>query len=415
MAVLTSIGPSCWPIVSPRTATVSLVPIQLGLSWLDFSLWPQPLRSKSLLPPARAARKTAQQLNLNKTIPMKTYMFPLGLLSLWLGGTQCLAAAVQGEPTITERGPHHRVWSRQDVRTLPDGRAVTNVSSFVELGSGIHRWDAQAGQYVDASDLIEIAADGSGAFGRNAAYQVHFSPDANTAGAITLITPDGKTLKSHALSLAWFDSATGRSELFASIKDSIGELHAPNVVIYPDAFDGGPGFRADLRYTYRLDGFSQDIVILSQPPDLPPGYAPDTTRMEVWTEFIEAPGATLTQQPRLGMTDDTLDFGAMQTGAGRTFVLGDEPNPKRSAPVAKRWLIAEGRTFLVEAVRYLSVKPELDKLPAPQGQAALKLRNANAQLAANVVGDRAFPPAPKARAKNSAEKFRTAAIDSPRP
>lgn len=342
-------------------------------------------------------------------------MLPLGLLSLCLGGAQCLSAVVQGEPTVTERGPHHRVWSRQDVRTLPDGRAVTNVTSFVELGSGIHRWDAQASQYVDASDLIEIAADGSGAFGRNAAYQVHFSPNANTAGAITLITPDGKTLKSHALSLAWFDSATGRSELFASIKDSIGELHAPNIVIYPDAFDGEPGFRADIRYTYRLDGFSQDIVILNRPPDLPPGYAPDTTRMEVWTEFIEAPGATLTQQARAGMTDDTLNFGAMQTSAGRTFVLGDDTNPKRSATVAKKWLTAEGRTFLVEAVRYLSVKPELDKLPAPQGQAALKPRNANAQLAANVVGNRAFPPAPKARAKKPAEKFRTAAIGSPRP
>lgn len=342
---------------------------------------------------------------------MKTSTFPLGLLSLWLGGAPCLAAVVQGEPAITERGPHHRVWSRQDVRTLPDGRAVTNISSFVELGSGIHRWDAQAGQYVDASDAIEIAADGSGAFGRNAAHQAHFSPNANTAGAITVITPDGKTFKSHALSLAWFDSATGQSELFASIKDSIGELHAPNVVIYPDAFDGGPGFRADLRYTYRLDGFSQDIVILTQPPELPPGYAPDTTRMEVWTEIIEAPAAILTQQARAGMTDDILDFGAMQTGAGRAFLLG----AKRSAPVAKRWITAEGRTFLVEAVRYQSVKRELDKLPAPQGQAALKPRNANGQIAANVAADRPFPPAPRARAKNSAEKFRAAAIGSPSP
>jgi hypothetical protein len=305
------------------------------------------------------------------------------------------------------------VWSRQDVRTLPDGRAVTNITSFVELGSGIHRWDAHAGQYVDASDVIEIAPDGSGAFGRSASYQAHLSPNANTAGAITVITPDGKTLKSHAMALAWFDSATGQSEQFASIKDSIGELHAPNVVIYPDAFDGGPGFRADIRYTYRLDGFSQDIVILNQPPELPPGYAPDTTRMEVWTEFIEASGASLTQQARAGMTDDTLDFGAMQTGVGHAFVLADDTNPKLSALVAKRWLIAEGRTFLVEAVRYLSVKPELDKLPAPQGQAALKPRNANAQLAAKVVGGRPFPSAPPAPAKNSADKFRTAAIRSP--
>src|SRR5262249_22852059 len=150
---------------------------------------------------------------------MKTSLVVVELLSLWLGAAHCLAAVVQGEASITERGPHHRMWSRQDVSTLPDGSTVTNVASFVELGSGIHRWDSQAGQWVDASDLLEIAADGSGAYGRNASYQVHFSPNANTAGAITLITPDGKTLKSHALSLAWFDSATGQSELIASIKD----------------------------------------------------------------------------------------------------------------------------------------------------------------------------------------------------
>src|SRR4030095_14339986 len=119
---------------------------------------------------------------------MRTYLFPSGLLSLWLGGAQCLAAIGQGEPAVTERGPHHRVWTRQDVRTLADGSVITNVSSVIELGSGLHRWDAQANQWVDTDNSIEILPNGSGAVSHRGAHQVAFAANLNTRGAITLGT-----------------------------------------------------------------------------------------------------------------------------------------------------------------------------------------------------------------------------------
>ncbi len=136
--------------------------------------------------------------------------------------------------------------------------------------------------------------------------------------------------------------------MIGSVKDCAGELHPPNVVLYPDAFDG---VKADLRYTYRLGSFEQDVIIKERVA-LPDGFAPDTTRLEVWTEFIEHPAATLTQRGRAGMVDDSIDFGAFRTSAGKAFLLGDETNSKRSAPVVKRWLTIAGRTFLVESVRY---------------------------------------------------------------
>ena len=43
------------------------------------------------------------------------------------------------------------------------------------------------------------------------------------------------------LGVAVYDRATGKSELIAQVKDSIGELHPPNVIIYPDAFSSDTG------------------------------------------------------------------------------------------------------------------------------------------------------------------------------
>ena len=49
----------------------------------------------------------------------------------------------------------------------------------------------------------------------------------------------------------------------AEVKDSIGELVGLNQVIYRDAFTD---LKADIRYTYRLDGFEQDIILRDVPP-----------------------------------------------------------------------------------------------------------------------------------------------------
>ena len=287
--------------------------------------------------------------------------------------------------------------------TLPGGQLVTNVSSYTELGSGLHRWDVQQEKWVDAEAKIEIV--GNSALGRSAAFQVAFTANANTAGAIDFLTPDGKRLRSHVLGIAFFDTATGQSEMIGELKDSAGELHHPNVVIYPDAFDG---VKADLRYTYRLGGFEQDVVMYENPP-LPKGFNPDSTRLEVWTEFIEAPASTIRQKARAGMTDDTLDFGAMQTAASKVFATDMEPESKRTAPAAKRWLTVDGRTFLVEAVRLQSVQRELDKLPAGKGNA-----RANPPQRQNAPLDRVFPAAPpvrQARQDGPQQKFKLAVVE----
>ena len=308
-------------------------------------------------------------------------------------------------PSIVEKGAHHRVWRKAQVESMPGGWTRTNYTSHTELSSGMHRWDSRAGEWVEAEATIELL--GEGAIGRNGAHSVGFAANANTAGAIDLVTPDGQRLRSHVLGLAFFEPRTGHSELFAALKDSVGELHPPNVVIYPDAFDG---VKADLRYTYRLGGFEQD-VILRENPILPQGFDAGSVLIEAWTEFVSAPEPTISSRHRVGMQDDTLNFGSMQAGPGQAFPLGSEDKSSSSTPVAKRWLHSDGRTFLVEAVRRTSVRKHLDKLPAAKEEARL-IPEAAAGLPQQ-ASLRPFPPAPvtkEARVGKPVEKFRMASI-----
>lgn len=148
------------------------------------------------------------------------------------------------------------------------------------------------------------------------------------------------------------------------------------------------GIKADIRYTYRRGEFEQDVILLEKPA-LPASFAADSTRIEVWTEFIESPPVTVRQGGRAGMTDDTVDFGEMKTGIGRAFALASDSERPSSTPVAKRWFTLDGRTFLVEAARFLALKAELERLPAARRQAK---SGPPAQR-----GERVFPSAPPAR------------------
>ena len=197
--------------------------------------------------PARDSNHREQLKCIRRTLATKLSWLVIALaMSLapipQAGAAPAVGRAVSTTPTITDRGPHHRVWKNLTVVSGQDGRTRTNASSYVELGSGMHRWDARVGQWVDAEAVIAI--EGNTAVGRKGAHQVAFAANANTPGAIDLVAPDGKRFRSHVLGIALFNAANSRSEMIGSLKDSIGELHPPNVVIYPDAFDG---VAADLR------------------------------------------------------------------------------------------------------------------------------------------------------------------------
>ena len=51
--------------------------------------------------------------------------------------------------------------------------------------------------------------------------------------------------------------------LIAEVKDSIGELHPPNVIVYKDAFDD---VAADLYFRYTKAGLSQWVIVREKLP-----------------------------------------------------------------------------------------------------------------------------------------------------
>jgi hypothetical protein len=281
---------------------------------------------------------------------------------------------------VVSRGPHHRVVNRRVQETLSDGRVVEQVRQYTELGTGLHYWDATTGQYKDTEELIEVV--NGFAVAQRGPHKVIFAANPNSPGAVDLESPDGKQFRSHVVGLAYTDADSGRSVIVAEIQDCVGVVVPPNTVVFQSAFSGDCD--ADIRYRYTKAGLEQDIVIVRAPP--PPeawGLPSATTRLECFTEFIELPEGTFTevflkQEPdrnraaqmmEADLVDQQLDFGAMKFPAGFAFPLDGDSDPfsGNAVPTAKSLTRLEGRTFLIERVDYVSIRPFLDRLPQTAG------------------------------------------------
>jgi hypothetical protein len=325
----------------------------------------------------------------------------------------CDVLAAADLSAIVERGPHHRVWERVWQERTEEGQIVERASKVMELATGMHYWGD--GTWQDSKEEIEIGAQG--AVARLGQHQVTFAPNLNAAGAIDLVSPDGKRFRSHVLGVAFTDAASGQSVLIAEIKDSVGEIHK-NQVVYPDAFLGE--ILGNVRYTYSRAGLEQDIIILTPLPS-PAAYGmdPATTRVEIWTEFLNPPAASIGSRvlheetdaiKRATMlvpdlTDETLNFGTMSIGGGRAFPL--EGTQEAGLPVAKTWATIDGRNFLIETVEFPTVAPLLQALaPAARLQNQQQAR-AKPQKQTRLQFAQALPKL-QASSKNASKLMRLA-------
>ena len=190
-----------------------------------------------------------------------------------------------GDYVCVERGPDSKVWQRTVLQTNQSGEVTTNEqSAYTELATGLCY--LQDGQYVDSVEEVDPVAGGAQAIqGR---HQVLWSLNANNPnGAVTLTTPDGKTLTSTVFGMAYYDVASGSNAAIARLQDCNGSIVAPNQVVYAGAFNN---LTADVQYTYRKAGLSQDIVLRQAPP-APERYglSDETTILQVYTEFFNPP------------------------------------------------------------------------------------------------------------------------------
>ena len=296
---------------------------------------------------------------------------------------------VQDTPyAVVERGANQRVWQRTTYETTPDGGQVPHLHKYTELATGMHY--RENGQWVDSKEEIDILPNGTAA-ATQGQHQAYFPGDINQ-GVIELVTPDGVHLKSRLLGLSYDDGA--HTVLIAELKDSVGLVVGPNQVIYPDAFTD---FKADLRYTYTKAGFEQDIILREQPPG-PDTYGldPQTARLQLLTEFFDAPEPVITKPiatSQSNSSDTQLAFGTMTMIRGKAFLIGSEAQSStypQNVPVTKSWQILSGRTFLVEELPVQRIETQLQQLPVPASTAAAV--NPQCSVRHKVSATRLLPP-----------------------
>ncbi len=221
-------------------------------------------------------------------------------------------------------------------------------------------------------------------------HKLRFNPNLNTAGAINLITVSNRVFRSHPLALYYLNAETGERALVARVKDTIGELHPPNQLVYPDCLEGA---KADYRVIYTKSGMEADLVLLEQLP-APEAFlgTSRSVRLEWVTEFLDPPAPQtktriLKQQAdaalRQGMAepdlvDSTLNFGDLWFPLGRAFVWDSSTNTA-GAPaqirlfnpaketndvmVAKHWVLEQQRQLLIESADWSDIAPKLESLP----------------------------------------------------
>lgn len=271
-------------------------------------------------------------------------------------------------------GPHHR---RVELSGLPFNRKEPQ--HYVELQSGLHYF--QGNLLERSKDQIEIRDHH--AVADSGPLRVIFQANISRFGAVQIHTPDGFTFLTHVLGLSYFDAASGKSVLLAEVKPGAPELIPPNQILYRNALTD---IDADIRYTYSKSGLEQDVILKQSPPGPAAfGLDPATTRLEVLTEFIDAPEPRVTSKKLREETqanrrarmvepdliDESLEFGTVAISLGKAFsaaphtekVPPPDPNLGRgikagppasssSTPIAKRWQLLEGRQFLIESVEY---------------------------------------------------------------
>lgn len=107
---------------------------------------------------------------------------------------------------------------------------------YVELATGLNRFDSDASAWVPAVAGFELTT--SGYFvARHTQHQVILAPDLLTEGAVDCFTPDGLRLRSTPYGIGVLDAASGRSVLLAGLQSCQGELVSPTEVVFPRAFD----------------------------------------------------------------------------------------------------------------------------------------------------------------------------------
>jgi len=326
---------------------------------------------------------------------------------------QLLTPVTLDTPTAIEAGPHHRVWQR----VVSDGLGNFLTNSFTEPATGLNYLNSATGKWEESQPQFQITKDGY-ALADKTQHKLIVSANLNTAVAVDLQSPELR-FQNRVLGLSYFDPLSGNSVLLAEVKDCVGQLVAPNQIIWPDAFTD---FRADYRLTLRRDGVEADVILREQPPSPELfGLSAQTAQLQVLTEFLNAPtpkvataavpagtnGVPNSFLVGPNLADEQLSFGSLAFERGRAFSLDESASAgdglsEPEAPVGKSWQKLQGpngelRDFLIESVNYFSISPQLALLPQPANRQASNHKPKTRRVAMSTRELPAVPPGRRAK------------------
>ena len=297
-------------------------------------------------------------------------------------------------------------WTSTSLITNPvSGKVRAHQHKYIELGTGLNYQD-HTGAFQPSNPNFVITQNGAEA--RRGQHQVFLDADLTRLGAVEIITPDGRSLKSAPLAVGYFDPVSGESVLLSAVAGGTGWLTAPNEVIYSNCF---ANIRASVRYRNSLAGIAQDLILHEQPPSPEAFGLSALSRLEFFTEFddntpepsvsrrviSEQKDAALRQaMTEPDLTDSTITFGLITLGQGKAFAVDAQAQRQRDLPapaVAKQFTTIAGRKILIESAGHDSLAPLLKQLPpAPlQGVATNAALKHSAPLDQRRPATRALP------------------------
>jgi glucodextranase-like protein len=292
------------------------------------------------------------------------------------GSTSTLSGPQSGSSTNTSRsGP-------------ATDQAQTSATSY---GSGVVPADRQQ---------IDITAQGAQA--HYAPHVAVFASDASQPQALKLSIPSGTgaiQLNSQVVGLGLWNFETGDAVLFAWPQTSAGEIISSTQVQYTNFLEGT---EATLLYTYTADSFDQTIILyrnIPSPADLGLNGEVSKIRLFVATEFVDPPAPVrvpgivdlraLNQQFGVSgddqIPDETLFWGSMKMGRGRSFMLSDSGT---DVPSSKSFLNISNHWTLIESTPLPLVRAMLDSLPTGTMHASVKAPGKLNSVLANAIRTR---------------------------
>ena len=96
------------------------------------------------------------------------------------------------ESSVVERGPHHRVVQWLSRETDAAGNTTVFTNQYIEVATGMHYVDERGRLQETVAEFVPVK---DGFVAARGPHQVSLAGDLSAAGAVTVVTPDGKTLR----------------------------------------------------------------------------------------------------------------------------------------------------------------------------------------------------------------------------